>query len=99
MLLLFRPQSYRLRVAGAKSSAVSGQILTDKDPHAQLPHIVLFAAVVCLVLLYPNPANADSLTGSVGITWLFPDTSTVFGADTIAVGSAWLAPMTHPRFA
>jgi hypothetical protein len=53
---------------------------------------VLLAAVACAVLLYPNCANADSLTASVGITWLDPDASTVFGADTIAVGSALTCP-------
>jgi hypothetical protein len=55
-------------------------------------HVLLFAVLVCAVLLCPNLANADSLTGSVGITWLFPNTSTVYGADTIAVGSALLCP-------
>jgi hypothetical protein len=53
---------------------------------------VFFAAVVWALLFYPSSANADSLTGSLGITWLFPDTSTVYGADTIAVGSALLCP-------
>ena len=55
-------------------------------------HAVVFAAVICIVLLCPNCTKADGLTGSVGITWLDPDTSTVFGADTIAVGSALACP-------
>jgi hypothetical protein len=58
----------------------------------QFLYRVLFAAAMCAFLLFSTGTRADSLTGTVGITWLFPDTSTVFGTDTIAVGSALSCP-------
>jgi hypothetical protein len=53
---------------------------------------LLCATVMCAILAMPSSTKADSLTGSVGITWFSPDTSTVFGTDTIAVGSALTCP-------
>lgn len=53
---------------------------------------MLVAVVVCALLFSPTEARADSLTGSVGITWLDPDTSTIFATDTIAIGSALSCP-------
>jgi hypothetical protein len=58
----------------------------------QLLYGTIFVMAALMLLLFPTGARADSLTGSVGITWLFPDTSTVFGTDTIAVGSALACP-------
>ena len=50
-------------------------------------YVLVIAAAACALLLSPG-ARADSLTGSVGITWFYPDTSTVFASDSIAVGSS-----------
>jgi hypothetical protein len=50
-------------------------------------YVLVIATAACALLLSPG-TRADSLTGSVGITWFFPDTSTVFASDTIAVGSS-----------
>jgi hypothetical protein len=57
---------------------------------------VLAIAAGCFLLLSPGDARADSLTGSVGITWLFPNTSTTFATDTIGVGSSLACPGASP---
>jgi hypothetical protein len=57
---------------------------------------VLAIAAGCFLLLSSGDARADSLTGSVGITWLYPDTSTTFASDTIAVGSSLNCPGSSP---
>jgi PEP-CTERM motif len=46
--------------------------------------------VATLLLLAPV-AHADVI-GNVGITWLYPNTSTTFASDTIAVGSTLSCP-------
>lgn len=53
---------------------------------------VLAAMVLAALLASPIGTRADSLTGSVGITWFFPDTSTVFASDSIAVGASLNCP-------
>jgi hypothetical protein len=53
-------------------------------------------AIICALLLSPNLASADGLTGSVGITWLFPDTSTTYATDTIGAGSSLSCPGASP---
>jgi PEP-CTERM motif len=55
-------------------------------------YALAIAAVACALLLSPGGVRADSLTGSVGITWLFPNTSTSIASDTIAVGSSLSCP-------
>ena len=58
---------------------------------------VLAAATVgAAVLISPVGAHADSLTGSVGINWFSPNTSTMFAKDTIAVGSSLNCPGSSP---
>jgi len=57
---------------------------------------VLAIAAGCFLLLSPGNARADSLTGSVGITWLYPDTSTTYATDTIGVGSSLTCPGVSP---
>jgi hypothetical protein len=57
---------------------------------------VLAIAAGCFLLLSPGDARADSLTGSVGITWLYPNTSTTYATDTIAVGSSLTCPGASP---
>ncbi len=57
---------------------------------------VLAIAAGCFLLLSPGDARADSLTGSVGITWLFPNTSTTFATGTIGVGSSLACPGASP---
>jgi len=42
------------------------------------------------------PLAHAGLIGDVGITWLFPDTSTTFATDTIAVSSTLSCPGTSP---
>lgn len=57
---------------------------------------VLAIAAGCFLLLSPGDARADSLTGPVGITGLFPNTSTTFATDTIGVGSSLACPGASP---
>jgi hypothetical protein len=57
---------------------------------------LLAAATVAAVLFLPVGAYADSLTGAVGINWFFPNTSTTFAKDTIAVGSSLSCPGSSP---
>jgi PEP-CTERM motif len=58
---------------------------------------VLAIAAGCFLLLSPGDARADSLTGSVGITWLYPNTSTTaYASDTIGVGSSLTCPGASP---
>lgn len=57
---------------------------------------VLAIAAGCSLLLSPGDARANSLTGSVGITWLYPNTSTTYASDTIGVGSSLACPPASP---
>ncbi len=59
-------------------------------------YVLAVAMVGTAVLLSPGGAHADSLTGSVGINWFFPDTSTTVEKDTIAVGSSLSCPGSSP---
>ncbi|HXM96390.1 MAG TPA: PEP-CTERM sorting domain-containing protein [Candidatus Dormibacteraeota bacterium] len=62
-------------------------------------YVLAIVAAGCALLLSPGVTHADSLTGSVGITWLDPNTSTIAFAgatDTIAVGSSLSCPGTSP---
>ena len=58
-------------------------------------YVLTIAAASSALLLSPGGARAD-LTGSVGITWFFPNTSTTFASDTIAVGSSLSCPGASP---
>ena len=55
-------------------------------------YVLAVATVGAACLLSPGRAHADSLTGSVGINWFYPNTSTTFAKDTIAVGSSLSCP-------
>lgn len=57
--------------------------------------VLSFASLSAFVLLIAPMAHAD-LIGTVGITWLFPDTSSVFASDTIAVGTTLACPGSSP---
>jgi hypothetical protein len=59
-------------------------------------YVLAIAAAACALLLSPGGARADNLTGSVGISWLSPDTSTVIATDTIGVGSSLSCPGASP---
>jgi hypothetical protein len=54
------------------------------------------ATIGAAVLFFPGRAHADTLTGSVGINWFFPNTSTTFAKDTIAVGTSLSCPGSSP---
>jgi len=60
------------------------------------PYLLAAAAAGCALLLSPNSTRADGLTGSVGITWLYPDASTTYATDTIGVGSSLSCPGSSP---
>jgi hypothetical protein len=50
-------------------------------------------AIMSALLLTPKLASADSLTGSVGVTWLYPNTSTpITTTGVVAVGSVLMCP-------
>ena len=53
--------------------------------------VLLVVAAISLA-----PAAHAGLIGSTGITWYFPDTSTIVGTDTIAVGSSLNCPGSSP---
>jgi len=46
----------------------------------------------CGLMLSPGITRADDLTGSAGITWLYPNGAMAIGTDTIAVGSSLSCP-------
>ena len=50
--------------------------------------------LICVLLVMPSWASADTLTGSVTIDWLRPNASTITNTGTIAVGSALACPGT-----
>jgi len=52
---------------------------------------LLVAAAMALA-----PAAQAGLIGNVGISWLYPDTSTTYASDTIAVGSSLNCPGASP---
>jgi PEP-CTERM motif len=52
----------------------------------------LAVAIASALLICAGRASADDLTGSVTVSWLYPDTSTVFATDTVAVGSSITCP-------
>jgi hypothetical protein len=54
--------------------------------------LLVIAGGVCALLLSPRGASADSLTGAVGFTYLYPNTSTTLLADAIGVGSSLSCP-------
>ena len=57
------------------------------------PHYLLFVVLICAVTLaMPTMASADSLTGTVDISWLRPNTFTVTNTGTIAAGSSLSCP-------
>jgi PEP-CTERM motif len=58
--------------------------------------VLAIAAAGCALLFSPGGARADSLTGSVVISWLYPNTSTTILTDTIAVGSSLNCPGASP---
>ena len=58
--------------------------------------LAVVAAVFCALVLCPGVTRADGLTGSAGISWLYPNTGTTIGSDTIAVGSTLACPGTSP---
>ena len=58
--------------------------------------LMAIAAAFCALMLSPGIARADTLTGSTGISWLYPDTGTSIGSDTIAVGSTLACPGASP---
>ncbi len=58
--------------------------------------LAVVAAVFCALVLCPGVTRADGLTGSAGISWLYPYTGTTIGSDTIAVGSTLACPGTSP---
>ncbi len=58
--------------------------------------LIVVAVVFCALVLSPGVTRADGLTGSAGISWLYPNTGTTIGSDTIAVGSTLACPGTSP---
>jgi len=54
--------------------------------------LLAIVAASCAFLLAPRNASADTLTGTAGISWLYPNTGSTFATDTIAVGSALACP-------
>jgi hypothetical protein len=53
----------------------------------------LFAfAIVSALVLLPDFASADSLTGTVGIAWLYPTTSSPVDSGSVAAGSSIVCP-------
>lgn len=58
--------------------------------------LMAVAAAFCALVLCPGVTRADGLTGSAGISWLYPDTGTAFATDTIAVGSTLGCPGASP---
>lgn len=64
----------------------------------KLVRIFLLATVAasCAFLLTPGNAKADGLTGTAGISWLYPNTGSAFATDTIAVGSSLACPGASP---
>jgi hypothetical protein len=58
--------------------------------------LAVVAAVFCALVVSPGITRADGLTGSAGISWLYPDAGTTIGSDTIAVGSTLACPGASP---
>lgn len=58
------------------------------------PRYLFAVAIICALLVLPSMAAADSLTGSVAISWLRPTVSSITNADTILVGSSISCPGT-----
>ena len=58
--------------------------------------LIVVAVVFCALVLSPGVTRADELTGSVGITWLYPSTAKTYATDTIAVGSLLECPGASP---
>jgi PEP-CTERM motif len=58
--------------------------------------LVVVVVLFCALVLSPGITRADDLTGSTGITWLYPNTGTTFATDTIAVGSTLACPGASP---
>lgn len=58
--------------------------------------LTVVAVTFCALMLSPGVTRADDLTGSAGITWLYPNTGTTFATDTIAVGSTLACPGASP---
>jgi PEP-CTERM motif len=58
--------------------------------------LMAVAVALCALVVSPGIARADTLTGSTDISWLYPDTGTAIGSDTIAVGSTLACPGASP---
>ncbi len=58
--------------------------------------LMVAAVALCALVLSPGMTRADTLTGSTGITWLYPDGSTTYATDTIADGSSLACPGASP---